>query len=145
MEKHFATSVYVYNRELEKFLFLKHKKLKKWLQPGGHLEVNESPEECALREVYEETGLNVELVGKRFPTENDLILPYAIQKNVINENHEHYDFIYLAISTQKEILLNIDESDAIRWFSKEEILDEKFDTFDKQKEWIKYFCNNIIN
>lgn len=28
----------------------------KWIGVGGHFEENESPEECLLREVYEETG-----------------------------------------------------------------------------------------
>ncbi len=29
----------------------------KWIGVGGHVEADESPEECLLREVYEETGL----------------------------------------------------------------------------------------
>ncbi len=31
----------------------------KWIGVGGHLEENESPEECVLREIREETGLTV--------------------------------------------------------------------------------------
>lgn len=31
----------------------------KWVGPGGHFEGDESPEECLLREVYEETGLKL--------------------------------------------------------------------------------------
>lgn len=31
----------------------------KWNAPGGNIEANESPEECAVREVFEETGLKV--------------------------------------------------------------------------------------
>ena len=30
-----------------------------WIGIGGHFEENESPEECALREVWEETGLTM--------------------------------------------------------------------------------------
>ena len=31
----------------------------KWIGVGGHFEAGESPEECLLREVYEETGLTL--------------------------------------------------------------------------------------
>ena len=31
----------------------------KWIGVGGHLEADESPEECVLREIREETGLSV--------------------------------------------------------------------------------------
>ena len=32
----------------------------KWIGPGGHFEPDESPEECLVREVFEETGLTIE-------------------------------------------------------------------------------------
>lgn len=80
MKKHFCVSVYVYNPKNSKFLLVKHRKAGKWLQPGGHVEPNEDPEEAALRETFEETGLRVKLVGKRFPRKQDFILPLALQK-----------------------------------------------------------------
>ena len=44
-------------------LLLLHKKLGAWLPPGGHIGPNELPEDAAVREVREETGLEVELLG----------------------------------------------------------------------------------
>ncbi len=50
----------------------------KWIGVGGHFEVGESPEECLLREVYEETGLKltsykfrgiVTFISDRWPAE----------------------------------------------------------------------------
>lgn len=40
-------------------LLHRHKRLGIWLQPGGHLDPGESCEQAALREVAEETGLEV--------------------------------------------------------------------------------------
>ena len=40
-----------------------HKTLRRWLQPGGHIDPGEAPWEAALRETEEETGLEVRLPG----------------------------------------------------------------------------------
>ncbi len=44
-----------------KVLLVKHKKLGKWLGPGGHMEENELPHQAAEREFLEETGLKVQV------------------------------------------------------------------------------------
>ena len=58
--KHFTASVFVVSDS--KVLMLEHKKIASWLPPGGHVEENELPNETAIREVKEETGLDVELI-----------------------------------------------------------------------------------
>ena len=45
----------------------------KWIGVGGHLEENEAPEECVLREIKEETGL--EVIGLRLRGIITFILP----------------------------------------------------------------------
>jgi 8-oxo-dGTP pyrophosphatase MutT (NUDIX family) len=40
-------------------LLHRHRKLGRWMQPGGHLDPGEEPAEAAVRECREETGLTV--------------------------------------------------------------------------------------
>jgi len=57
MEKHFTATTYIIQDG--KVLLIPHSKLGKWLPPGGHVELNETPPECAIREALEETGLEI--------------------------------------------------------------------------------------
>ncbi|MDR1231506.1 MAG: NUDIX domain-containing protein [Spirochaetaceae bacterium] len=144
MERHFCTSTYIYNQKNNKFLFIKHKKLKKWLMPGGHWEINELTDEAALREVFEETGLIVTLIGERFPRETDQVRPYGIQRNVIEEGrHEHLDLIYFAVCDDEKYIQNVRETDGIGWFTLQEINQETFDTFEHCRKWCNYFYIKI--
>jgi bis(5'-nucleosidyl)-tetraphosphatase len=43
------------------FLIIKHKNGEHWGFPKGHVEQGESEEETAIREVYEETGIKIEI------------------------------------------------------------------------------------
>ena len=105
IEKHFCVSVFIYDKHNKKTLLVHHKKMGVWVQPGGHVEMNESPEEAAKREVFEETGLKIKLLGERKPRTCDYILPLAIQKNVINDEHIHMDFVYYMVKFQKHMML----------------------------------------
>lgn len=145
MDRHFNVTVYVINKD-KKFLFIRHKKLQKWLPPGGHVEKNEIPDDAAVREVKEETGLDVELQGEKFPRETDCVRPYGIQRNVIKEGeHEHMDLIYWAkpVDESENLILNEQETEGIKWYSIEEILDPGFDSFEETKKWCKRFLDTI--
>ena len=41
------------------WIFCRHKRRSTWEIPGGHREAGESPEDCARRELFEETGATV--------------------------------------------------------------------------------------
>jgi 8-oxo-dGTP pyrophosphatase MutT (NUDIX family) len=83
-----------------KILLIHHRKLDKWLPLGGHIELDEDPEQAALREAKEESGLDVELLGERPPTTSPgtraLIAPRFLDIHRINATHEHIGMIYWA-------------------------------------------------
>lgn len=91
-----ATAFVVWNGAL---LLHHHAKLQRWLPPGGHVEPNELPDDAAVREVFEETGVRVGLLGETAidaPGPRQLLRPRGVQLEVIRPGHEHIDLIYLA-------------------------------------------------
>ena len=83
-----------------KVLLVHHRKLNKWLPLGGHIELDEDPEQAALREAREESGFGVELIGDRPPTTEPgtraLIAPRFLDIHRISDTHEHIGLIYWA-------------------------------------------------
>lgn len=83
-----------------RILLIHHRKLAQWLPLGGHIELDEDPEQAALREAREESGLDVELLGERPPTTSPgtraLIAPRFLDIHRISDTHEHIGLLYWA-------------------------------------------------
>jgi 8-oxo-dGTP pyrophosphatase MutT (NUDIX family) len=90
-----------------KVLLVKHRKLGIWLPPGGHVEHDgmgnfiETPEEAAVREVKEETGLDIDIVGDRKPSVSSRRIPHTIPADMhihpIDESHDHLGLDFLGM------------------------------------------------
>lgn len=82
-----------------RLLLHRHRTLGLWLPCGGHVEPDEVPDDAAVREVLEEAGVRVELVGERALAGVDgprqLVRPRGVQLETIRPGHEHVDLIYL--------------------------------------------------
>lgn len=95
--RHFTATAFVgWNGML---LLHRHRKLDMWLPCGGHIEPGETPDDAAVREVFEESGVRVELVGERALTVDEprqLLRPRGVQLELIALGHEHIDLIYFA-------------------------------------------------
>lgn len=142
-----------------KVLLVKHKKVKTWLNPGGHIEENEAPHQAAEREFWEETGVTVRAIDNAqiAPVDNSQYLPDPIATNlhwVSLPNYEarmaksdkkeavwtkgceqHLNFMYLMEPVGSVAFTeNVEETDGIAWFSQEEL--EELDLFPNVKQEI---------
>ena len=143
MNRHFCASVFIIDPHTKKILLVKHKKFKKWVQPGGHIEHNGTAEEAAQREVYEERGLKVKLSDVSFPRENDFIRPLAIQCNRNLEGQMHIDITYPAIPiNDEEPKMDKEESLNIKWYTREEL--DKINVFEDVKISMDYILNKYF-
>lgn len=146
MEIHFCATACIVDKKEKKILFILHKKMNKWLFVGGHIEENEDPEMAVYREVKEETNLDITLLGDRYPRKEDYIRPFALQRNVINENHIHIDIFYVALANNPDqIKAKPDEVLCYKWFSRDEIINNDFDTFPEKKQMAIDALNFIDN
>lgn len=102
-------------------LLLLHRKLGKWLPPGGHIDPHELPDVAALREVEEETGLQVALLdaGAELGPVRRLAQPLCILQESIAPAHEHIDLIYVARVVAGELRHAPKEIHASRWYDAE--------------------------
>ena len=122
----FTLSIFIVQKD--RVLLHVHKKLGIWLPPGGHIELDEDPNQAALREAQEETGLDIELVDdapENFHNvfeSQELIRPRFLQKHFydVSHAHQHIDLVYFARVKGGEVRPEEGAGD-IRWFSKQEI------------------------
>lgn len=128
----FTASVYIVHDN--KVLLHRHKKLDIWLQPGGHIELDEDPVQAVLREAKEETGLDIELVGeqpRQFETKfgaRNLLVPRFLGRHFFDETktHEHIDFVYFARSKSADAMTE-EGGRPVRWFTLSDLDDPQYD------------------
>jgi 8-oxo-dGTP pyrophosphatase MutT (NUDIX family) len=115
---HFTASCFVVNPSFSKILLLKHRKLEKWLQMGGHCDGEINLAEVALKEAREESGssqiqiLNYQVI--------DLDI-HVIPQNIKEPEHKHFDVRYLGFCAETDPLEKSErECTDLQWFTWEE-------------------------
>ncbi len=123
----YTVDVYVVNGDA--VLLRKHDKYKMWLVPGGHIELDETPEAAGLREVKEEVGLDVQLVGEvpqitEAGTYQELLPPRFMNIHPISDTHQHLSLVYFATSSTRDTFESDHEkSEGLHWFTAAELDD----------------------
>jgi 8-oxo-dGTP pyrophosphatase MutT (NUDIX family) len=108
----------VVNRNGSEVLLLHHRKLRKWLQPGGHADGEMNLLAVALREAREETGL--ESLAPWSSSIFDLDI-HCIPARGDEPEHLHYDVRFAVIADEAEQLSINSESNSLLWVSLERV------------------------
>ncbi len=88
----------------------RHRRLGRWLQPGGHVDRGESPPQAALREAREETGLDV-----AHPRGGPQLVHVDVHPAA--DDHVHLDLVYLLFAPDRDPRPAPGESPDVEWFS----------------------------
>src|ERR1700679_1338249 len=139
----FTVSIFI--SQNRKVLFIFHKQLQRWLPIGGHIELDEHPEQAAIREAKEESGLEVELVGEKSPFHDEpgfvpLMTPSYMDMHLIKEPHWHIGLIYFAKVKAGEVKLNVEEHQDIQWLTEADFEDAQW----KLSKPLKFYAREAL-
>jgi len=121
-----ATALIIYQ---DKVLLRKHDKYGIWIGVGGHIELDENPNEAVIREAREEVGLNIQLISSK---ENsgmlniltgdlqELIPPEYMNIHNVSPVHKHIDMLYFATSETDNVIPE-NTKDEWKWLTAKEI------------------------
>ena len=122
---HYTASVFVLKES--KVLMLKQTRSNFWLLPGGHIEDGELPHEAVIREVKEETNLDIEILEipdekARTQIVTPLPVPFAMRLMPCRDKKD-IDFLFTSKVIGGELKID-NESEEAKWFTKEELLND---------------------
>ena len=117
---HITSSSWLLNKDLDKVLLTHHRKLNKWLQPGGHCDGESNVPVSALREAVEESGIEEwDFLSKEI---FDLDV-HLIPARKSEPEHYHFDVRFVFQATASEEYIVSEESHDLAWVPLNNILD----------------------
>lgn len=128
---HLTASAWVLDRTHTHVAMIHHRKLDRWLQPGGHIDDTDvSWRDAARRELEEETGLT-RFVRSADEAELFDVDVHAIPARRDEPAHLHYDLRFLFVVdadasavADGQLRLNAEESHDGRWFALRELAND---------------------
>ncbi len=125
-------------------LLVRHRSYDRWLPIGGHIELDEDPEQALYREIREECGLKVKILASKPPVAHPGVKPMPTPSYVdvhrISGKHRHIAFVYFASSAKTNVRLHVKEHEAFRWFSPAEIGARRFGVLPS----IRFYCRKAL-
>ncbi len=117
---HITCSAWILDDSRTQAVLVRHRRLNLWIQPGGHIEPFETPQQGALRESSEETNI----------TDLKLLDPKIFHISIMDfpegkdgPAHLHYDLRYLIQAPPGAQLSAADEIDGAQWVPMDALAD----------------------
>lgn len=117
---HVTGSAFIVDQAMERVLLTHHRKLDRWLQPGGHADGEPDVSRVALMEAREESGLPVIEFVTRELLDVDI---HAIPARNSEPGHEHFDCRFLLKAVGSDSFTVSDESHDLAWVALDQITD----------------------
>jgi len=138
MKGHVTASALILDEKAGRILLIRHKALNLWIQPGGHIDPDEMPNDAAIREAREEIGFRT--LHLHDWHEQVKAIPLEIDTHVIPANalkaegrHVHHDFRYLVqVAPNDRPNLNQNEINDMMWVSL-----DKVESISQHASWSK--------
>lgn len=137
---HITGSAWLLNPAQDKVLLTLHRKLKRWMQPGGHADGDSDTLRVAIREAEEESG-----ICGIVPVSCDI---YDIDIHLIPERpasgepaHWHYDIRYLLRAPHETYAIS-NESDDLAWWSAQDFIKKRAHIDDSVLRMAQYYPTN---
>jgi len=117
---HITGSAWVVNAKRNRVFLLHHRKLNKWLQPGGHSDGDPHTLDVALRETQEESGVAENFIR---PVDQEIfdIDIHKIPEHKNETAHFHYDVRFLLEMDENQKPVINEESNELAWIDLDKI------------------------
>ncbi len=142
---HFSASAFVVNKDHTEMVVVYHIINDGWIYPGGHADGIENLLEVAVREVKEETGLDVKVLDENIYGIQSAPVKGHIKRGKYVSAHIHFDCIYLMEADDTiPLVFREDESKGVKWIPFSEATDETMVDWVRpvHKKLIKKLTNN---
>jgi len=117
-KREFLGTVYIMNDG--KVLLTWNKKVQNYVPMGGHIDENELPCDCTVREAKEECGYDIELINGNNFKSHSIPQNFAIGLDIIKPNH-HINLAYVGKIISGKQFEKSDEDTELKWFTKEDL------------------------
>lgn len=131
----------------DRVLLVFHTQLQRWLPVGGHVELDEEPNQALVREIREESSIEVGSlqIAATKPTlrasdYQALFPPNFLDIHTISRAHRHVGLVYVLKSDTSSVALAAAEHEQIRWFTESDLQQEQYALL----EGVRYYAHEAL-